>query len=77
MLSRGVASLFFLGRLHCFRGEERGSVGDFMPSVVWMGDRASSVVEKSVSLLHVTCLSVSMSLLISGLWGFSDQARTI
>ena len=52
-------------------------MGDFMPSVVWIGDRASSVVEKSVSLLDVTCLSVSMSLLISGLWGFSDQARTI
>ena len=48
----------FLGRLHSFRGEERGSVGDFMPSVVWIGDRASSVVEKSVPLLDVTCLSV-------------------
>ncbi len=77
MLSRGVASLFFLGQLHCFRGEERGSVGGFMPSVAWIGDRASSVVEKSVSLLDVTCLSVSMSLLISGLCGFSDQDRTI
>ena len=52
-------------------------MGDFMPSVVWIGDRASSVVVKSVPLLDVTCLSVSMSLLISGLWGFSDQARTL
>ncbi len=40
----------FLGRLHCFRGEERGSMGDFMPSVAWIWDRASSVVEKSVLL---------------------------
>ena len=52
-------------------------MGGFMPSVAWIGDRASSVVEKSVSLLDVTCLSVSMSLLISGLCGFSDQDRTI
>ena len=52
-------------------------MGDFMPSVVWIGDRASSVVEKSVPLLDETCLSVSMSLLISGLYRFSDQARTI
>ena len=48
-----------------------------MPSVAWIGDRASSVVVKSVPLFDVTCLSVSMLLLISGLYGSSDQARTI
>ena len=58
MLSRGVASLFSLGDFIALEGEERISVGDFMPSVVWMGDRASSVVVESVPLFDVTCLSV-------------------
>lgn len=40
MLSRGVVSLFSLGDFIAWEGEERGSVGDFMPSVVWIGDRS-------------------------------------
>lgn len=40
MLSRGVASLFSLGDFARFRGEERDFVGDFLPSVAWIGGRS-------------------------------------
>lgn len=57
MLSRGVASLFSLSDFIASEGRSVALWEYFMPSVVWMGDRASSVVEKSIPLFDVTCLS--------------------
>ena len=58
MLSRGVASLCSLSDFIASEGRSVALWEYFMPFVAWIGDRASSVAEKSIPLFDVTCLSV-------------------